>query len=729
MSSLEHSFPFYKTKIAATLALFVFTPCLYAAEIAGRVYFASGSVSVVNSQNQQRSIFKGDLVYAGERIETHSNSRIQVKMTDGGTIVLRPNSSFEITKYSFSKDTPELGNVLFNFIKGGARAVSGAIGKVNRENYKLNTAVATIGIRGTDYSVSIDDNQKMHVTVSDGKVNIDNKNGSKDVSEGETFVATKDAPPTLCHNVNGSVNDCDPVLISLDAEDNLSFAKQKFKKPLLENYTSYGAFIEAMRRYKSLEQEIERIENNKQLNNIAQTESPIVIISPAKPRVNNILISLDRLDNSELGNTSVANAIGIVDIIDYADNLGLTEDISQDDLLLNKAFKYRLAQSEDDTASRYIFDLSNFIDFREFIESLFLLNTDTIYGNNMRMTGVEVGNPSVNVSLGTSLFDAINVELFAAARNRDYVVNLGVNDNALLNLLDTNNNNLYGGLLSIRQVAIYDRDGVVPDQVAAGFLQIGDGSAQDATVVLTDDNAPIKASLDLVDIQRTPGFSELSNKSVINVGLNTPKLFIKLGSVYIGGFNTLADRDTDRELSLDNITDEHFNTKSAVKILNASQIVLGEASINARLEHTPLRLKNTVQGVNVNPNISIFADAVIKSGLSVYNVDLIDAGGSLRGGRIGFSKLNISDHVGSNLTAKLAVYIETNLDKNKLRLFGGNVDGLVISLDELGSKSQGIDISISNLYVGSETNKNRDIGDIEIKGLNIDGSQIILRGH
>jgi hypothetical protein len=91
------------------------------ADVAARVTFVTGQVSVIDSNNNKRSVFKGDLIRGGEKIET-ANGRIQVRMTDGGIIVLRPNSLFEITRYNFSKDTPELGTVLFNFIKGGARA-------------------------------------------------------------------------------------------------------------------------------------------------------------------------------------------------------------------------------------------------------------------------------------------------------------------------------------------------------------------------------------------------------------------------------------------------------------------------------------------------------------------------------------------------------------------------------------------------------------------------------
>ena len=57
-----------------------------------------------------------------------------------------------LINYAFNKAKPNEGTLLFNFIRGGMRTVSGAIGKVNRSNYSVKTPVATIGIRGTSYA-------------------------------------------------------------------------------------------------------------------------------------------------------------------------------------------------------------------------------------------------------------------------------------------------------------------------------------------------------------------------------------------------------------------------------------------------------------------------------------------------------------------------------------------------------------------------------------------------
>src|SRR5207248_2244144 len=80
------------------------------------------------------------------------DSFAQVKFTDGGQITLRPNSQVKIETYAFNDQKPQEDNFAYALLKGGLRAVTGLIGKRgNRDAYKLNTATATVGIRGTDF--------------------------------------------------------------------------------------------------------------------------------------------------------------------------------------------------------------------------------------------------------------------------------------------------------------------------------------------------------------------------------------------------------------------------------------------------------------------------------------------------------------------------------------------------------------------------------------------------
>jgi hypothetical protein len=58
----------------------------------------------------------------------------------------------------------------FRLLKGGFRAVSGLIGKVDRNEYRVDTPVATIGIRGTDYLLILCDEACRNDPVIDDSV-------------------------------------------------------------------------------------------------------------------------------------------------------------------------------------------------------------------------------------------------------------------------------------------------------------------------------------------------------------------------------------------------------------------------------------------------------------------------------------------------------------------------------------------------------------------------------
>ena len=104
------------------------------AETAGRVTFITGDVVAISSDGNRRTLTKSDLVNSGERLET-GKGRLQIRFTDGSFISLQPNTVFGLDNYTFARAKPKEGSLLFSFIRGGMRTVSGAIGKVNRANY------------------------------------------------------------------------------------------------------------------------------------------------------------------------------------------------------------------------------------------------------------------------------------------------------------------------------------------------------------------------------------------------------------------------------------------------------------------------------------------------------------------------------------------------------------------------------------------------------------------
>lgn len=182
---------------------------------AARVTLATGKITVAGGDGTIREIARGDLVHAGEILSTASNSYLHMRFSDGGQVVLRPNSRFVIDEYLFDEDEaasteeePEgSGSSSMRLLRGGFRAVTGAIGRNNQEDYEVKTPVATLGIRGTNYQarmcagdcVDIDPmpDDGLYAGVDSGAISITNAAGETIATAGQyAYVAGAGEPPS-----------------------------------------------------------------------------------------------------------------------------------------------------------------------------------------------------------------------------------------------------------------------------------------------------------------------------------------------------------------------------------------------------------------------------------------------------------------------------------------------------------------------------------------------------
>jgi len=312
------------------------------------------------------------------------------------------------------------------------------------------------------------------------------------------------------------------------------------------------------------------------------------------------------------------------------------------------------------------------------------------------------------------------------------------------------NDDMYKGL-SIRQVVIHDDDGMVGN-LDSGSLVIGNGTAADSTVVFAKGDNPIIIDLDMVgDTSATAG-----NQSMLNVKITTPTLGIKVGAMYVSNSNSNSTgNDKDGVAGLNVETDgTSQDGGTAIKISNAMEIVLGATSINIQLGSEAQTIYGGAEvgavGAVLNPSAMILVDATIQGGLTINNSSLIDAGGLITGGTISMKSLSIKDAGGANLNALVGVNVEDNLLQTNAAYAGAGATegGLIVTLGGLGGKGvdglygprtgvafdptganddTGVDISINNTVLGSATAK--DLGDVQILGLQLGGTSLIIRGH
>ncbi len=162
---------------------------------AGRADFVIGNVEAVAADGTRRPLVKGSDISTGEAINTAAGARAQVRFADGGYVSLQPNTLFRVDQFNYQNKTDGNEQGFFSLLKGGLRAITGAIGKINRNTYKVATPSATIGIRGTGYKAEIRDDG-LFVSVGEGAISLTNNVGLLVVTAGNAaFVANINTAP------------------------------------------------------------------------------------------------------------------------------------------------------------------------------------------------------------------------------------------------------------------------------------------------------------------------------------------------------------------------------------------------------------------------------------------------------------------------------------------------------------------------------------------------------
>lgn len=174
----------------ATLALSIALSVVYSGAAcsagAGSVNFSIGQVVALNAAGIQRALSKGAEIDSGDTIRTGESGRAQVRFADGAMVSLQPATEFRIDEYKYSGQPDGQEKGFFSLLKGGMRTITGLIGRSKRDSYKVSTAVATIGIRGTEYTLGVSSNGELQVSTGAGQVEVCNGGGCALLAGGES---------------------------------------------------------------------------------------------------------------------------------------------------------------------------------------------------------------------------------------------------------------------------------------------------------------------------------------------------------------------------------------------------------------------------------------------------------------------------------------------------------------------------------------------------------------
>lgn len=132
---------------------------------AGKVIFVAGKANVA-----ERSVAEGMMVQEGEMLSTGGDGFIYVKTIDNGLFILRPNTKARIVSYHVDAKDPANTRIKLELLSGVARSKSGDAVKLARQNFRFNTPVAAIGVRGTDFTVFTSNDTSRVAVISGGVI-------------------------------------------------------------------------------------------------------------------------------------------------------------------------------------------------------------------------------------------------------------------------------------------------------------------------------------------------------------------------------------------------------------------------------------------------------------------------------------------------------------------------------------------------------------------------------
>lgn len=116
----------------------------------GQVALAVGQAFKVGPQGQRALLKVGDPLHERDRIVTGRDALLMVVFVDQARMSLRPDTEVLIRRYHIDPAGADT-RLDMELVRGTVRQISGDAARRQPDRFRLNTPIATIGVRGTDF--------------------------------------------------------------------------------------------------------------------------------------------------------------------------------------------------------------------------------------------------------------------------------------------------------------------------------------------------------------------------------------------------------------------------------------------------------------------------------------------------------------------------------------------------------------------------------------------------
>ena len=187
----------------ATVSIILFSMGSFAEPI-GSIVERTGKASITREAGATLEVSEQQIpdIVINDTAET-ANGRILIEFLDKAELSLTENTRVYIDKVYYDPD-PSKSKMAMRMALGTARFASGRLGMVNKNNIDIQTPTATVSVRGTDFTTTIDElGRSLVVLLPDeygnpsGVIEVSNLGGTVILEEAyaATMVSSLDTPP------------------------------------------------------------------------------------------------------------------------------------------------------------------------------------------------------------------------------------------------------------------------------------------------------------------------------------------------------------------------------------------------------------------------------------------------------------------------------------------------------------------------------------------------------
>lgn len=128
----------------------------------------------IGADGALKTLVVGQDVFLGDRVQTSSGGRVELKFADGTKLVVGPRSALVLEDYLLRQDG-SAGKFAISALSGTFRFVTGNAAK---DRYQITTPTGTMGVRGTEFDFVVDGRRATEVLMYSGATELCSKAGS-----------------------------------------------------------------------------------------------------------------------------------------------------------------------------------------------------------------------------------------------------------------------------------------------------------------------------------------------------------------------------------------------------------------------------------------------------------------------------------------------------------------------------------------------------------------------